>query len=37
MKSVPNARLEPRARGDMIAQDFGRDGSKPMLGCAGKF
>jgi hypothetical protein len=24
-------RLEPRARGDMLAQDDGRDGSKPML------
>ena len=28
----PNARLEPRANNDMIAQDDGRDGSKPMFG-----
>jgi hypothetical protein len=28
---LDTARLEPRARGDMIARDSGRDGSKPML------
>jgi hypothetical protein len=29
--SNPNARFEP-SHSDMIAQDFRRDGSKPMLG-----
>jgi hypothetical protein len=29
--SPPNVRFEPRADGDMIAQNSGRDGSKPLL------